>query len=340
MAMHPDRRTVLVGLTVLVLIVGVTAAIVLSGGGDDATAPPPSSPTCPLTGTRPDSSAVLQRPALVVKIDNVEPRARPQVGIRQADLVYEEMVEGSITRFMAVFHCTDAAPIGPVRSARSTDIALFSQFNRPLFAWSGANEAFARMVQDSNIVDVGHTPAEDQYYRERARPAPHNLFIHGYTRMLAAHAPADAKPPPAMFTYRKTNADPGGQPSQGVHIVFGTGAGSAPVDWNWSGTVWVRAQAGRPHLDDSGAAVDAQNVIVQFVNYRSVRGLPEAALVGEGDAWILTGGRLIQGRWRKPSVDAVIEYATRPGRRINLTPGRTWVALAPPGGATMIPDRG
>jgi hypothetical protein len=345
-----DRRTVVVAVTVLVLIGGVTGAIVLAGGGDDAApagsgaAPlprPPSEPepppTCPLTGVAVKDRSMLDRPALVVKVDNVEPRARPQVGIRQADVVYEEMVEGSITRLMAVFHCTDAGPIGPVRSARSSDIALFSQFNRPLFAWSGANEVFARMVQGSNIVDVGHTPAEDQYYRERSRPAPHNLFIQGYTRMLDAHAPGDAKPPPALFTYRASGADPGGEPSKGVHLVFGNGPGSAPVDWSWNGKAWVRSQAGRPHVDATGAPVDAQNVIVQFVGYGSVRGIPEAQLVGEGDAWILTAGRLIQGRWKKSSVDGVIEYTTRLGRPVNLTPGRTWVALPPPGGATMTP---
>jgi hypothetical protein len=355
MTMTLDRRTIVLALTVLLLAVGVAGGILL--GGDDAedpadsgaqvldrpstTAAPP--PTCPLTGTRASDAAALERPALVVKIDNVEPKARPQVGIRQADVVYEERVEGSVTRFMAVYQCTDASPIGPVRSARSSDIPLFSQLNRPLFAWSGANDIFARMVRDANIVDVGHDAASDQYYRERSRPAPHNLFIQGYTRMLAAHAPDGSKPPPALFTFRKANEEVGGEPAKGVHIVFGTTAGNAPVDWMWNGKAWTRSQSGRPHVDGASRQIEAQNVIVQFVDYKPSQArdqqgnpVPEASLVGEGDAWILTGGHLIQGRWKKAAVDAVTQYTSRLGRPINLTPGRTWVALPPGGSASIV----
>ncbi len=107
-----------------------------------ATAAPAPSPTWPLTG-QPGDPAALARPVLAVKIDNVA-EAHPQSGINQADVVYEELVENSSTRLMALFQSTDAAPIGPVRSARPTDVLVFTPLNRPLFAWSGPIRGCAR----------------------------------------------------------------------------------------------------------------------------------------------------------------------------------------------------
>ena len=105
----------------------------------------------PLTGLPGNYGDRLDRTALVVKIDNGEPKARPQVGINQADVVYEERVEGSVTRLLAVFHSTDSVPVGPVRSARTSDIAIFTPLNHPYFAWSGANPTFARRIRAATL---------------------------------------------------------------------------------------------------------------------------------------------------------------------------------------------
>ena len=92
----------------------------------------------PLTGLPVKNPKVLTRPALVVKIDNHK-EARPQAGLNQADIVYEEIVEAQITRFFTIFHSLDASPVGPIRSARTTDVNLLNQLNRPLFTWSVRN---------------------------------------------------------------------------------------------------------------------------------------------------------------------------------------------------------
>ena len=89
----------------------------------------------PLTGAPAADESILNRPALVVKIDN-HPRARPQWGLNQADLVFEENVE-QLTRFAAVFHSQGSDPVGPIRSGRQQDIDLLGSLNHPLFAWSG-----------------------------------------------------------------------------------------------------------------------------------------------------------------------------------------------------------
>lgn len=342
-------------------VLAIVAAVALAGGGDDepteratttsstttttsttTTAPPESG--YPLTGLPIDDPARAQRSALIVKIDNAEPRTgrggRPQAGINAADVVYEEMVEGSVTRLAAVFHSQDADPVGPIRSARTTDLLLMAPLNRPLFAWSGANAGVAAEVRAADVVDVGFDAATSAYYRASDRPAPYNLMSG--TPPLRAAVPDEERPPPALFSYRTGDDDVAGREVGGVHIVYGGGPGSAPVDYQWDGSGWARSQRGTEHIDADGNRVAPPNVIVRFTDYAEVQccdaaGFPivEAQLVGEGDAWILTDGRLVEGRWSRPSIDQITTYTDADGEPVLLTPGPTWVAIAPPGSSEI-----
>src|SRR5690606_25657268 len=149
-----------------------------------------------------------------------------QAGLNEADVVYEERVEGSVTRLLAVFHSTDAAPVGPVRSARTSDIAIFSPLNRPYFAWSGANPTFAQRIRESKVVDIGYDVQSGHYFRDRGRPAPSNLMAHGTADLLSIPSEGSA-PPPALFQYRaEGEQSPHIQPSAGVRISYGTMAGA------------------------------------------------------------------------------------------------------------------
>jgi len=307
------------------------------------TPPPPPPPVYPLTGLPVTDPAVAARPALIVKIDNAEPDARPQIGLNQADVVYEERVEGAVTRLMAVFHSGESMPIGPVRSARTSDIGLFRPLGLPLFAWSGANPTFAARVREGGMIDVGYDAATSQYYRARDRRAPHNLMISSSQEMWGAGY--GGSPPPQLFAYRAPGeAIAGGAVASGVHIVFATGAGSAPVDYVWNGGGYARSQAGTPHVDALGVQVAPENVIVSFTPYADTDvqdqfgvNIREAQTVGQGDAWVLTGGQIIVARWSKPSLESPTQYLDANGQPVKLTPGRTWVALAEPGTTTVLP---
>jgi hypothetical protein len=310
------------------------------------TLPPPA---YPLTGLPATDLAVLQRPALVVKIDNADGNgagnvARPQSGLNQADVVYEEMVEGSVTRLAAIFHSGDSDPVGPIRSFRTSDVAVFSPLHNPLFSWSGANEDFKVVLHNSPLIDVGHDAASDAYIRRDVHLAPHNLY--SATPALFALAPPDAVPPPPLFEFRKvTDAiSPTAQPVLSIHVEFGGGAGSAPVDWLWNAFkgAFDREQKGSPHVDESDVQIAPQNVIVELVDYvntgyvdASGAPVPEAQLVGSGECWVLTNGMLIKGTWSKSSNEAVTTYTDAAGAPIKLTPGHTWVELAPNGGAAI-----
>ncbi|MDP8976731.1 MAG: DUF3048 domain-containing protein [Actinomycetota bacterium] len=308
------------------------------------TSPTPSGPVSPLTGL-PIEPALAGRPTLVVKIDNA-PKARPQAGLVEADVVVEEEVEGGITRFAALFHSRDAANVGPVRSARSTDILITSALNRPLFAYSGANLAFQHLIARSPLIDAGVDRFPQEYRRESRRPSPYNQFSS--TPGLFSHVPPGAGPPPPLFAFRQAGQAvdaAGAAPVTGVDVEF-RGVVVIGVQYRWdaaSGT-WRRSQDGGPHVDVGGVQVAPRNVVVQLANYRNTAfkdqsgaPVPEAELVGEGEAWVLTDGKMVRGRWRKTAPGAVTEYLDPSGAPIRLTPGPTWIELARPGKAAVAP---
>lgn len=305
-----------------------------------ATAAPP--PTWPLSGLPVDDPTRAERRALVVKIDNVDQYARPQAGINQADIVYEEKIEGPISRFAAIFHSQDVAEVGPVRSGRSTDVAIVAPLAVPLYSFSGANEVFIELLRAAPLIDIGYDVQPASYDRKPGRVAPDNLFTS--TERLWALAPPEPSPPPPQLVYRAEGAS---APDSAVALTsfsysFGGGPVGQPVTMTWDPAVggWVREQKGTLHVDTDGVAIAPPNVIVQFVPYRdtglvdtSDTPVPEALLVGSGTAWVFTAGTATAATWTKASDDAVTSYAaTADGAPVELTPGQTWIALVPEGG--------
>jgi len=352
-------RHVAVGVAVLGASVAMLGAC--SSGGESATTAPSTgaggapattastttttaapAPTFPLTGLPLTDEAQGQKPALVIKIDNVDQYSRPQAGINQADIVYEEKIEGPISRFAAVFHSKELELVGPVRSGRSTDVAIVSTLNTPLYAFSGANEVFAKKLREAPLVYISHDNQPNLFDRRPGRTAPDNVFTS--TARLRTQTPPDAKPPEPQFTYRKTGADlPAGATAVNTfNYDFGGGPVGQPVSFTWDEGKkgWTRAQKGSAHVDNDGVVIAPQNVIVQFTPYHdtglvdlSKTPVPEAELVGSGDAWVFIDGKAVKAKWNKPDMVTVTSYVTADGGQpIALDPGQTWIALVPTGG--------
>jgi Protein of unknown function (DUF3048) N-terminal domain/Protein of unknown function (DUF3048) C-terminal domain len=358
-AMVPHRpaslRRVLAVIAILAVAVAATLALLVAGDGDErseipqspGTSPPPVASVLPLLGT---PGGVPARAALAVKIDDTE-ASRPPTGLTPADVVFEEMVEGGLTRLLAVYQSQDPETVGPVRSARSTDLFILAELGRPLFAWSGANPTFAAAVEAADIIDVGMRAAPDAYRRSPERRAPYNLYA-APDRLRAAAAGRDdtaaATPPRPLFSYRAADT-----PLSGPGVTAGagfrtTGAGplATDVEWTWeaASASWARRQNGTRHVDADGQPVRAANVLVRITPYRDsgVRDsvgavVPEAEAVGAGDAWLLSGGRVQPGRWHKPSAGAPTTYTDTSGAPLLLAPGPTWVEVLPPGAGVVQP---
>lgn len=293
----------------------------------------------PLTGAAVSEPLVAFRPALAVKIDN-HPEARPQVGLNQADIVVEEIVEG-ITRFFVVFHSAGSDPVGPIRSARTTDVDLLGAFSTPLFAWSGGNAGVTRAIADADATNVGANVAYQAggYFRQPGRRAPHDLFASSTS--LWTLSPEGQGQPEPVFAYRTLDATPQpGEPVQGVRM----GLEGTRVQWLWDAATasYVREQNGTPHITDPDSApVSAQNIVILTTEYgrssADVRS-PEAITVGTGEARVLKDGVMVRGTWERPDASAGWTLKAADGSPILLAPGRTWIELARAGDVAEIPD--
>ena len=226
--------------------------------------------TYPLTGLAvTDPGTYAPRPALIVKIDNGV-NSHPQTGLNQADIVYEEIVEG-VTRFAAVFNSTDSDPVGNIRSGRTQDVALFASFNDPIFAYSGANEAVNAALGGTGWTLL--TEGNGMFRVDGRGGAPYNLYAN--TSELFAQA-GDAGEAVPQFQY----GTPSGAPVTSIDL----GIGGVSVNWAWDATLglWMRSESGNPHQLTDGQ-LSTNNVVVLFVGYGSdPAGGPEAQTVGTG----------------------------------------------------------
>jgi hypothetical protein len=302
-----------------------------------APAPPPQPPAivCPLTGV--DAGAAdITRPVHAVKIDNAA-RARPQVGMPQADVVYEELVEGGLTRFLVVLHCQTAPRLGPIRSARLVDPDLLIPYSPVLFGYSGAAPPVLAKVRSTagvvNLVHGGNGPA---YQRSGARPAPHNLYTSS-DALLARPAAQGVKGPPGTgYIFDPALlADPAAPSGSGVDLSYSR---SSSVGYNYDAgsQKYLRSQGGRPHLDESGAQLSATNVLVFKVPVQIAGGSPHIGVTGEGEATVLRGGQAVQGRWQRPSLNDHFTLVDAAGAPIKLAPGNIWINLVPTDRAVAV----
>jgi hypothetical protein len=297
---------------------------------------------CPLTGElRAGGKGAIVRPLLAVKVENTD-AAYPLAGLERADVIYEEPVEGGITRFAALFQCHDAARVGPVRSARTTDPKILLQYSdEPLLAYSGAHPKVTAALDQAGIVSLTETSANEAYARDDSRSVPHNLFVS--TKKLyriAQKRDTDSSLPEAIFHFDEDVPTPS-KPRTSASVTFSP---SNEVGWAWSADRWVRQLDGEPMLAESGTSIAVDNVVIQEVVVTDSDILdaagnpsPEVRLVGRGRAWILRDGRLVVGRWRRGSPDDVTVFETKAGEEIALAPGTTFIELVPKddGGVTF-----
>lgn len=287
-------------------------------------------PVYPLSGRPATDPAVLARPAVTVKIDNIA-AARPQAGIGAADVVYEELTEG-VTRLVVVYQSAAAEVVGPVRSIRPADPTIVTPLGGVL-AFSGGSPAAVQLATDTPLTVVTEG-ATDVMYRRSGRSAPHNLYTSG--EGLRAKAPPDAKAPPPFADFLRDGrvfAPTGGRPVTHLSLVPAPYV-SADYDWDPGTSTWKRATDGRPHLLEGGAQIAPTTVIVQYTPYSVFvddENVQYPEVVGSGDALILAAGTVVSARWSKPSPADVTTWTDAAGAKIALPPGQTWVHLVAPG---------
>lgn len=356
----------------LVLALALVAACALMqagcgwfGGGEEKQEPKPTveapaPETCPLCGSVVDDTSVIQRRPVAVKVEN-DPEARPQSGLDKACVVYEEITEGGITRFMAIYLCRDADPVGPIRSARPDDIDLVFPYNALFCHCGGAPQTLA-MIQSSGICDLDQFADYPAYWRWNARRAPHNL----YAGTVQLRRDGDGVYPfegevPAAFDFMGSERIEKMAEERAAEIARAAQPDSKGEDYGPLITVasnvyvpyrdvcrvqyrydesqarFLRFVDGIPHTDmTTGNQLTADTVVVQYVSVtssgiRDVYGAesPHLGVIGGGRAQVFMMGQAIDGTWEKDSRKDRTRYLDYAGEEIEMKPGSVWVLIVP-----------
>lgn len=299
----------------------------------------PSEPSqvAPLTGMPVDDDVDLSRPAMAVKIENTS-SARPQAGLDVADVVYEQLVEGGVTRFIALYHSQIPEVAGPVRSARLVDIDVLVPY-RPMLVYSGARGDVTNALVSTGLIALLPDDGQPVFYRDPERSKSHDLFVRGEVAFEKGSTYDEVGTFESPFVFDE-------QPPRGGERVTRLDvrmSGFSETGWVWdeNGDVFRRLQDERPHEIVDGQ-IGAANVVVVLTDIGpgaccDTAGNPFVAtrMTGGGPAVVLRDGRRYDARWNKDAVSEHLTIETPEGETFPFAPGPTWILLAP---NNAIPD--
>jgi len=277
----------------------------------------------PMTGKPPD------RPVYVVKVDNTS-SAAPQLGLDDADMVVEELVEGGLTRLAAFYYSKIPTVVGPVRSMRASDIGITEPAHAFIVA-SGAAPKTMKLLNEAGINRV--TEGARGFYRSSVRYPPYNLMMRLPT--LLKHVGRPWSPPSRRYLpYGVANAFHGALPVTSITATF---SGAHTDDWRLQGQTWVRTNSyALPGHDFRATNVLILRVQIGDAGYVDPGGnpVPETFFFGTGAAILIHGNRAVQGTWRKNGTHGSVTL-TADGKPLTVPVGHTFVELIPAQGGRV-----
>jgi hypothetical protein len=286
----------------------------------------------PLTGELVDPNIAARR-VLAVVIEN-HPNARPQSGYNEADIVYETLAEGGITRTLALFHSKDSSEIGPVRSARDYFIEWLSGFDA-IFAHVGGSSTALATISSAKIPDLNQFSNVSYYWRSNDRYAPHNVYTA--TEKLFAAAKANQLSTtiaPKAFVFKEDLVEAERPVEQNVNVYFSGPLFQVSYKYDPKTNTYARSNAGVAAKDKiTGIQISPKNVIVEYttvVPYVNAAG-EQAVRIGttSGKGVLFQDGKATSITWYKPSRSERTVYKDTSGFEIKLNRGQTWIETVP-----------
>ncbi len=288
----------------------------------------------PLSGLKIDQKTLKRRP-LAVMVDN-HPGARPQSGLNEADLVYEAVAEGGITRFVAVYHSREAEEIGPVRSARSYYVE-WANSHGALYAHVGGSREAMNIIGGLGEFSLNEFAFENYFRRDPLRWSPHNVYTSvEKLRRAAESAGYSLEGEPEAYLFKKDLKEELRPEEQTFTINFDPGyAPSYTYDPDCN--CYFRSVQGVEQTDRlTRERFVAKNVIVVFSDFgsRIIRSNAYTTIetTGSGTARIYQDGRMVSGTWRREPQKPIRFYDDE-GEEIKLNRGTTWIGVVPQGAA-------
>jgi hypothetical protein len=291
----------------------------------------------PLTGLPVAGLGDVTRRPMLVKIGN-SGAERPQSGLSQADVVYESVTEGGITRYAAAFQSREAATIGPVRSARLSDLQVAPEFGAVL-AHVGASSPIMAMLRGGSVLDLDQFFYQQYYQRTKDREPPYNVYTSAATLRAGAEDRGYSLTIPQLAPYAFGTEAPDGGLAGTIDFDF---APETPAQYVYDATqhAYHQIEYGTPTTDAvTGQPVPISNLIVQFapvhitniVEDKNGSHSLDYDLVGSGKALVFRDGVEAQGTWTRKSLASRTTFLDAAGKPISFAPGAVWIALVRPG---------
>lgn len=322
--------------------VPVAGAAPTSGAPAVERAQEPQGPPSPFDGIRAADESALRRRPMAVMFDN-HPRARPQTGLSKAEVVYEILAEGGITRLMAVFLREQPEVVGPVRSARDYFVQIAAESD-PFYVHVGSSPQGKALIERLGVVNLDDGRGAGGFFRSADRSSPHNLYISlPKARAWADQRGWDKREPPGSGFRFAERPQFGGKPAKSIRITIPSAFEGYQVEYAYDEGrgLWLRTINGEPHVDEATREqLAARTVIVQTASTRPVPGDTEGRIevdvVGSGRAQVFAAGQGTAARWRKQSARTPTVYSDPEGNPLEFPAGQIWVQVVPPGAEVEV----
>jgi hypothetical protein len=257
---------------------------------------------------------------------------RPQSGLSSASLVYEIIVEGGITRLMAVFAGEPADPVGPVRSARDTYLEFASELDC-MYVHAGGSYTALLALQEMNLKDLDGLRESKYFWRDPNKSSPHNFFTKTdnlYEAVTIGHSWTTA-PNYDSWKFKAATKSINITTSE-INIYFG-GAYDVQYKYNQEKNYYERYNGGTEHTDNNtGNILTTNNIVIQTVplgEYIEGKGRINFDVTGEGKAYIFNEGKVTEGVWKKADRLARTKYYDANGKEVEFIRGNTWIEIVP-----------
>jgi hypothetical protein len=271
-------------------------------------------------------------PLLAVKIDDTN-MAHPQIGLEDAEIVYIEQVEGGLTRLAAIYSTVIPERVGPVRSARISDIDILSQFGRVAFAYSGAQRKLLPVISAANLEDLGAQRQSPKIYTtDPNRVQPFAMVLRADLLMQKVKEEQRTVDIAKNVGFVFGDLQDGGAPTQKVEINWPAATYSA--EWSDEQSRWLLSHNGNLNVAESGVVLGPTTLVIQLVKispseYGDKFGgvTPLSETVGTGKAYVLRDGQRFVTIWSRASSEAGTTFTFSDGATMNFSAGQVWVAL-------------
>jgi len=316
----------------------------VGGGYDEEDLLPPDEPVdlegkakAPLTGVYVAEETIGQRP-IVAMLDN-HYGARPQAGLKDAEIVYEILAEGNITRYMAVFQTSLPENLGPIRSARPYYITRALEYD-PYYVHVGGSEQAKKDIKSLNMADIdGLSSGSNVFWRTKHKRIPHNMYSNataiikegnrkGYRTEVTFETPQFNEVATTIEGVSCTELDiiylqPTNRDKTGYHVGF---------TYNEETMLYERFVNGKPYSDEiDGTPLTTTNVIIQYATHKVLdnEGRLAVGFIGDGKGHYISSGKKMPITWEKKDRRGMTRYYDETGSEIKFNPGKTWVQVVP-----------